>query len=96
MHPRELLDLCTASVERWKADGGGEPPASVLLVVPRSRCPAGRTIALYGRSGPRGRIATIRENATGYDVVAYFPAMAIIDEISRAVRDHGRSIGGED
>lgn len=85
MDPRALIDLCMQSIDRWNADGGTGPEPTILLVLPRERCPTGDTVALLGRRGPRGRIATIRETLGGYDVAAYFPAVAVIDEIARAI-----------
>lgn len=86
MTPHGLVDLCTAAVDAWNDGGRTDPPPSVLLVVPRARCPSGDTVALFGRGGPRGRIATIRETPGGYEVVAYFPAAAVLDAIARVLR----------
>lgn len=87
MSPVDLLDLCMASVARWNAEGATGPAPTVLLVVPKKRCPTGETVALFGRWGPRGRIATIRETDAGYDVVAYFPAIAVVQEMQRAFEE---------
>ena len=87
MTPAELVDLCTTSIGAWRAEGGAGPAPSIMLVVPRRRCPSGETVALFGRSGPRGRIASIRETEHGYDVVAYFPAAGVLDEVRRAMRE---------
>jgi hypothetical protein len=89
MSPADLVDLCTTSIERWRSGGCAGSAPSILLVVPRTRCPSGETVSLFGRSGPRGRIANIRETPRGYDVVAYFPAAAVLEEIMAALRRAG-------
>ena len=85
MSPTEIFDLTMNAIQEWnKGDRTGEGP-SVLLVVPRKSLPSGQTIALFGRRGPRGRIATIKETASGYDVVAYFQAVHILNSLAEAM-----------
>ena len=81
MTPRELLDRCLESMKQWAEHQIGEEP-TIMLVVPRKTAPMGESIRLYGRSGPKGRIATIKEAQDGYEVVAYFPAIPIAQDIA--------------
>ena len=85
MDPASLFDLCMSSIDRWNKEGGIASEPTIMLVVPRQRYPTGETIALLGRRGPRGHIATIREGGTGYEVVAYFPAVEVIETIAQAL-----------
>ena len=82
MQPEELLTLCRRSIAERHGEGDDGAVATVMLVVPRVNCPKGRTVALFGTSGPRGRIATVKETRTGYDIVAYFRAAAIVDALA--------------
>ena len=81
MTPRQLLDLCLENIREWAEHPFTDEP-TVMLVLPRKTAPMGESIKLYGRAGPKGRIANIRETETGYDVVAYFPAIPIALEVA--------------
>ena len=85
MDPRQLLELCLEAVNGWNQGGRSGSEPTIMLVVPRTKCPRGETIAMFGKAGPRGRIATIKETPAGYDVVAYFPAIATMKIIAEAV-----------
>ena len=81
MTPNELLDLCIAQIQEWSEHPVTDDP-TVMLVVSRKSAPTGASIRLHGRSGPKGRIANIRETDKGYEIVAYFPAIPIAQEIA--------------
>jgi len=58
----------------------------VMLTLPRPGKSCGRTIRLFGKSGPTGQVATAhRRDDGGLDVVAYFPAVAIIQALGEAM-----------
>ena len=91
MKPVELFDLCMNAVERFNAGEVLADAPFVMLTLPRPGGTCGRTIRLFGKSGPTGRVATAhRREDGGLDVVAYFPAIPIIqalgDEIGIKVK----------
>jgi hypothetical protein len=56
----------------------------VMLTLPRSGASCGRTIRLFGKAGPTGDVATAHRRADGgLDVVAYFPAIPIIQALAK-------------
>lgn len=81
MKPEELLQLCQSSIKEWNEHQIGEKP-TVMLVLSRKRAPTGKNIRLYGRTGPKGRIANIRQTDTGFAIVAYFPAIPIAQDVA--------------
>lgn len=81
MSPEELLQLCQNSIAEWNEHQISDAP-TIMLAITRKTAPTGKSIRLYGKSGPKGRIATIREAETGYSVVAYFPAIPIAQDIA--------------
>lgn len=44
----------------------------VYLTIPRKSLPKGDRTRLLSRSGPWGRICTVKDNGKGYNVVAVF------------------------
>jgi hypothetical protein len=66
MTPAELLAECD------KPGFLGEPRKHIYLTVGRAKAPRGRTIRMAGRHGPAGRICTIKQTSTGFDIVAVF------------------------
>ncbi|GLI99171.1 hypothetical protein [Sphingobium sp. BS19] len=85
MKPTELFDLCMDAIERFNKGEMIADKPFVMLVVPKATCPRGDTITLYGRTGPRGRVATVKERDGKFDVVAYFPAVPIIESIAAEI-----------
>ena len=79
MKPVELFDLCMDAVERFNAGEVIADAPFVMLTLPRPGKTCGRTIRLFGKTGPTGQVATAhRREDGGLDVVAYFPAIPII------------------
>ena len=65
---------------RSKREAAGIDVSKILLVVPRERPPAGRTVGFARRYGPRGEIANVQEDDSGgYEVAAYFDCQKILD-----------------
>ncbi len=85
MKPVELFDICVDAVNRWNVREQITDVPTVMLVIPRLVCPKGDSIRLLGKSGPLGRIATVKETESGFDVVAYFPALPILALLQREV-----------
>jgi hypothetical protein len=83
MKPVELFDLCMDAIGRWNSGEQIAEVPTVLLTLPTSRIPSGNGIRLAGRSGPLGRIMTIREAGDEYTVVAAFNAAKIVQWLKR-------------
>lgn len=81
MSPHELLQLCQDNIAEWDEHKIGEEP-TVMLTLSRKTVPTGKSVRLYGRTGPKGKIANIRKTQTGFAVVAYFPAIPIAQDIA--------------
>lgn len=79
MKPLELFDLCMDAIDRFNQGEVFSERPFVMLTIPRASCPRGKTIRLFGRTGPAGDIATVKVRDDGqFDVVAYFPAVPIV------------------
>lgn len=83
MTPKELFDACMERIEAWNAGEQFTDEPTLALTLQRPRPPSGDTVRLWGRSGPRGRLATCRPRDGGWMVVAYFPAVPIVRDIAR-------------
>lgn len=84
MSPLDLFNLCMDAIARFNAGEVFAEMPFVILTLPRAECPRGKTIRLFGKTGPLGNIATVKECPSGgYDVTGYFPAAPII----QALRD---------
>jgi len=86
MKPQELFDLCMAAIDRFNAGEVFADVPFVMLTLPRAGKTCGRTVRLFGKSGPTGEVATTHRRADGgLDVVAYFPAIPIIKALGEIV-----------
>lgn len=86
MKPQELLDTCLTAIDRFNAGEVFADQPFVMLVLPRNQRSVGRTIKLFGRSGPVGDVATAKPRADGgLDVVAYFKAVAVVKALADMV-----------
>lgn len=85
MTPRELLDACLERLAVWNAGERFADEPTMALTLQRANAPTGDHVRLYGRSGPRGRLATCRPRDGGWMVVAYFPAAAIASDVAAAL-----------
>ncbi|MDV5822280.1 hypothetical protein [Sphingobium naphthae] len=84
MKPVELFDLCIDAIDRFNRGEVLAERPFVMLTIPRSGKTCGRTIRLFGNSGPTGDVATAHQRAGGgLDVVAYFPAIPIIQALGK-------------
>jgi len=77
MTPQELLDGCIERIMAWNDGERFADEPTMALTLQRAKPPSGDSIRLFGRSGPKGRLATCRPRDGGWMVVAYFPAYAI-------------------
>jgi hypothetical protein len=92
MKPVDLFDLCVAAVARFNSGEMIADAPMVMLSVPRRDIPKGDYIRLYGRSGPLGRIATIKGRDDGqFDVIGYFPAVPILKSLGVEVQYTGKA-----
>jgi hypothetical protein len=86
MKPVELFDLCMDAIDRFNRGEVIAEKPFVMLTIPRTGKTCGRTIRLFGNSGPTGDVATAHQRADGgLDVVAYFPAIPIIQALGKGV-----------
>ena len=84
--PIELFDACVDAVARWKSGEQIADVPTVMLVIPRDTCPRGDSIRLMGRTGPTGRVCTVKQRPDGLlDIAASFPAVPILRLIEREV-----------
>lgn len=84
MKPVELFDLCMDAIDRFNRGEVFAEKPFVMLTLPRPGKTCGRTIRLFGNSGPKGDVATAHRRADGgLDVVAYFPAIPIIQALGK-------------
>lgn len=85
----ELFDMCVSAIRDWNAGVQIAETPTVMLALPRDTAPKGDGVRLLGKGGgPVGRIATIRDRPDGgYDVVAYFPAAAIVAMLKKQFPD---------
>lgn len=82
MTPQELLDSCIARILEWNDGERFSDEPTICLTLQRTNAPTGDSVRLYGRSGPKGRLATCRQRDGGWMVVAYFPAHAIAVDVA--------------
>ena len=86
MKPQELFDLCMDAIDRFNRGEVFADKPFVMLTLPRSGRTCGRTIRLFGKSGPTGEVATAHQRADGgLDVVAYFPAVPIVKALGEVM-----------
>lgn len=86
MKPVELFDLCMDAIDRFNKGEVYSDKPFIMLTVPRSGKTCGRTIRLFGKSGPVGEVATAHRRADGgLDVVAYFPAVPVVKSLAEAM-----------
>ena len=86
MKPVELFHLCMDAIDRFNRGEVSAKRPFVMLTVPRPGKTCGRTIRLFGNSGPTGAVATAHQRADGgLDVVAYFPAIPIIQALGKEI-----------
>lgn len=85
MKPLELFNLCMAAIDRFNNGEVYADKPFVYLTVPREKCPKGRSIRLFGGSGPNGEICNIKRRDGLFDVVALFPAVPIVDALAEHV-----------
>ncbi|WP_395393082.1 hypothetical protein WBP07_17995 [Novosphingobium sp. BL-8A] len=86
MKPMELFDLCMDAIDRFNRGEVFADRPFVMLTIPRASKSVGKTIRLFGKTGPIGDVATAhRREDGGLDVVAYFPAVPIVQTLSRMV-----------
>lgn len=86
MKPTELFDLCIDAIERFNRGEVYADEPFIMLVLPHPGKYCGRTIRLYGKTGPRGQVATAKErDGGGLDVVAYFPAIKVLESLGDVV-----------
>lgn len=84
MKPVELFDLCMDAVDRFNRGEVFAEKPFVMLTLPRPGKTCGMTIRLFGNSGPTGDVATAHQRPDGgLDVVAYFPAIPIIQALGK-------------
>lgn len=84
MKPVELFDLCMDAIERFNRGEVIAEKPFVMLTIPRAGKECGQTIRLFGNSGPIGDVATAHRRVDGgLDVVAYFPAIPIIQALGK-------------
>lgn len=82
MKPKELFDLCMDAIDRFNKGEVSADRPFVMLTLPRQQKHCGRTIRLFGKTGPTGDVATAHRRADGgLDVVAYFPAVPIVQAL---------------
>lgn len=80
----ELFDLCMDAIDRFNRGEVLADRPFVMLTLPRAGSSCGRTIRLFGRSGPIGQVATAHQREDGgLDVVAYFPAVPIVEALGK-------------
>lgn len=86
MKPQELFDLCMDAIDRFNRGEVFADKPFIMLTVPRAGRTCGRTIRLFGKSGPTGQVATAHTRQDGgLDVVAYFPAVPIVQALGEAM-----------
>lgn len=86
MKPAELFDKCMEAIDAFNRGEMVADKPFVMLVIPKARCPRGDHVSMFGRSGPRGRIACVKDRDDGqFDVVAYFPAVPIVQALGDMV-----------
>lgn len=86
MSPQEMFDLCMDAIDRFNRGEVFADKPFVMLTVPRPGKYCGRTIRLFGKSGPTGQVATAhRRPDGGIDVVACFPAVPIVQALGDAM-----------
>lgn len=86
MKPIELFDLCMDAIDRFNRGEVFAERPFIMLTIPRTSCPRGKTVRLFGRTGPAGDIATVKDRTDGqFDVVAYFPAVPIVQALGEMV-----------
>ncbi|WDA37877.1 hypothetical protein [Sphingobium sp. YC-XJ3] len=84
MKPVELFDLCMDAIDRFNRGEVFADKPFVMLTLPRPGRTCGRTIRLFGKSGPTGEVSTAHRRADGgLDVVAYFPAVPIVQALGK-------------
>ncbi|MDF0543348.1 hypothetical protein PX699_13400 [Sphingobium sp. H39-3-25] len=82
MKPVELFDLCMDAIDSFNRGEMVTDKPKVMLALLRPVCPRGRTIRLFGRTGPSGEIAIVKSRDDGqFDVVAYFQAVSIVQAL---------------
>jgi hypothetical protein len=75
----ELVKSCGAIDEI-----DGKPVSRIYLTIRIKRVPSGCTVGLCGRSGPRGRICSVKDaEGEGYNCTANFSAPAILAYIKK-------------
>lgn len=82
MTPPELLASCMERINAWNAGEQFCDEPTIALTLERPKPPAGDSVRLYGRSGPKGRLANCRPMNGAWQVVAYFPAVAIARDVA--------------
>lgn len=85
MTPSHLLELCIDAIDRFNRGEMIAKAPFILLTVPRDKLPTGKTIRLFGRTGPAGDIARVNRKGDRFEVVAYFPAVPIIQALGDIV-----------
>ena len=75
----ELRQLCKAPI-----DSTGEVPKHIYLTTIKDRMPGGDNIRLFTRSGPLGRICTIKEADDKFSVTACFQRAEILAALDKA------------
>lgn len=86
MSPQEMFDLCMDAIDRFNRGEVFADKPFVMLTVPRPGRYCGRTIRLFAKSGPTGQVATAHTRQDGgLDVVAYFPAVPIVQALGEAM-----------
>lgn len=86
MKPQELFDLCMDAIDRFNRGEVFADKPFVMLTLPRQQKYCGKTIRLFGRTGPTGEVATAHRRADGgLDVVAYFPAVPIVQALGEVM-----------
>lgn len=74
------------AIDRFNAGEVVADKPFIMLTVPHPGKYCGRTIRLFGRTGPTGEVATAhRRPDGGLDVVAYFPAVPVVKALGEAM-----------
>jgi hypothetical protein len=83
MTPQQLVDACVGQVNAFNAGELVADAPFISLVVMRDKPPTGETVRLFGRYGPRGRIANCQHRGGKWKIVAYFNPAEILKDLSK-------------
>ncbi|MDM8352847.1 hypothetical protein [Brevundimonas diminuta] len=85
MKPDELIALCDDAIARFNRGEVFSDAPTIMLIVPAKRVPSGNNIRLFGKSGPTGWLAQIKQAGKEYEAVAYFPAIKVRAAVQRMI-----------